>query len=333
MHLFRRNISNHSPRQSYALSHLNRHIVSAMVAVGVALSACTPASSTKHDVSNPDIQRTELASRLYSIADGAHGCIGIALITNDDTLTVNNGVRYAMMSVFKLHQALAVADAMQKKGASLDSTLCIQPSELDHNTWSPMLKEKGRGPFTVSVSELIQRAIVSSDNNASNLLFSRIISPVATDTFVHTVAADTTFAIRYSEAEMKSCHQLCYSNYSSPLAAATLIRQVFTTDILPSGQLAMIREWLSAVTTGHNRLGAATEGVENVLFAHKTGSGFRNDAGELMAFNDVAYFRLPDGRDYALAVMIRDFAGSEDEAAAIMAKISKTVYSYMTAER
>lgn len=65
-----------------------------------------------------------------------------------------------------------------------------------------------------------------------------------------------------------------------------------------------------------------------MVFAHKTGSGFRNAAGELIAHNDVGYFRLPDGRDYSLAVFIRDFSGSEKEASAIIAGISRCVYDY-----
>ncbi len=46
-----------------------------------------------------------------------------------------------------------------------------------------------------------------------------------------------------------------------------------------------------------------------------------------MAHNDVGYFRLKDGRSYSLAVFIRDFRGSEEEASAVIANISKCVYN------
>lgn len=271
-----------------------------------------------------------LTARLCEVVSRAPGTVGVALVTPDDTVTVNNGVRFAMMSVFKLHEALAVGDALRQRGASFDSVMRVSAAELDPHTWSPMLKERGEGDFDISVGELVRYALVSSDNNASNLLFSHVVSPAATDRFLKSVAADTAFAIRYSEAEMKREPELSYLNYSSPLAAACLIRQVFTTEILPAPSLEAVREALAVATTGADRLGAAVAGKEGVLFAHKTGSGYRNGRGELMAFNDVAYVRLPDGCDYSLAVMIRDFRGSEEEAAAVMAEVSRVVYDHMS---
>lgn len=62
---------------------------------------------------------------------------GIALIIDgEDTLALHNEVHYPMMSVFKFHQALAVADCLQRQGISLDTTLCIRKEELKENTYS-----------------------------------------------------------------------------------------------------------------------------------------------------------------------------------------------------
>ena len=83
------------------------------------------------------------------------------------------------------------------------------------------------------------------------------------------------------------------------------------------------------MTTGLDRLGAIKHQHPELFFAHKTGSGYRNDAGELIAHNDVGYFRLPDGRAYALAVFIRDFSGTEAEASEIIASISHEVYEWV----
>ena len=48
--------------------------------------------------------------------------------------------------------------------------------------------------------------------------------------------------------------------------------------------------------------------------------------GILLAHNDVGYVTLPDGRAYALAVLVKDFDGSEAEASAVIAKVSGIVY-------
>lgn len=267
-----------------------------------------------------------LRENLYEVVNSAPGTVGVAFLCDRDTGIINNGVHFPMMSVVKMHQSIAVIDALEKSHGSLDSVLYISANELDPDTWSPMLKERGHSDMKVSVRELMNYAIISSDNNASNLLFSRMVSPAETDKFIKFMAPDTSFSIRYSEADMKANHELSYSNYTTPLAAACLIRQLFNSQAV---KYAPLKDALSEVTTGQDRLGAVLEGGSKVQFAHKTGSGYRNDRGELMAFNDVGYFCLPDGRDYALAVFIRDFRGSEAEAAAVMAKISELVYNYV----
>lgn len=278
------------------------------------------------------VPQDSLEHRLLEEVNQAPGVVGIAFVSAGDTVLVNNGVRFPMMSVFKLHESLAVCDALEKRCVLLDSVITVSASELDLHTWSPMLKELGSDGFDISVKDLMSYALVSSDNNASNLLFTHIVSPAETDRYIRTVAADTTFSIRYSEAQMQHDNDLSYCNYSSPLSACLLIRQVFLCDVFSAGYFDAVREALSSVTTGQDRLGAPLTGKDGVLFAHKTGSGYRNARGELIAHNDVAYVQLPDGRDYGLAVMIRDFAGVEEDASRLMARVSKIVYDYITAE-
>ena len=53
----------------------------------------------------------ELENQLRKIIANKKAQVGIAVIINGkDTITINNNDHYPMMSVFKLHQALAVAD-------------------------------------------------------------------------------------------------------------------------------------------------------------------------------------------------------------------------------
>ena len=269
-----------------------------------------------------------LQDELYEFIDSVPGTVGVAFVSDRDTVTVNNGMHFPMMSVFKMHEALAVANTLERSGISLDTILSINRVDLDLDTWSPMLKEYTAKSFTIPVGRLMEYAVTKSDNNASNLLFRHIVSPTETDAYIRSIATDTTFCISYSESEMKANHALSYCNYTSPLSAALLIKQVMEEPIVGKNYQDSIRQYLSTVTTGQDRLGSVVDGSDVVLFAHKTGSGFRNEAGELMAHNDVGYFRLRDGRSYALAVLIRDFAGTEAEASAIIADISRRVYHY-----
>lgn len=269
-----------------------------------------------------------LKEQLYSIVDTVPGTVGIAYISDVDTVTINNSVHYPMMSVFKLHQALAVATEMNSRGCSIDSLIHIRKDELDLETWSPMLKIYRESDFDISIRDLIKYSLTVSDNNASNLLFKHTVSPSTADALIRSTSDIQTFKIMYSEDEMKKNHSLAYHNYSTPLSAATLIRQVFDSTFTNIPAIDSIRKDLSTVTTGLDRLGAIIPDHPELFFAHKTGSGYRNDAGELIAHNDVGYFRLPDGRAYTLAVFIRDFSGTEAEASDIIAKISNAVYVF-----
>lgn len=274
-----------------------------------------------------------LQEDLYAFIDSVPGTVGVAFVSEGDTVTVNNSVHYPMMSVFKMHEALAVANTLERSGISLDTLLSINRVDLDLDTWSPMLKEYTAERFTVPVSKLMEYAVTKSDNNASNLLFRHIVSPTETDAYIRSIAKDTTFRIQYSEAEMKANHALSYCNYTSPLSAALLIKQVMDEPVVGKNYQDSIRQYLSTVTTGQDRLGSVIESSDITQFSHKTGSGYRNEAGELVAYNDVGYFRLRDGRSYALAVLIRDFAGTEAEASAIIADISRRVYRHVASVR
>lgn len=79
--------------------------------------------------------------------------VGVALIVNGrDTLALNNEVQYPMMSVFKFHQALAVADYLQRNQMSFDTPLAVQKADLKENTYSPLRDKYPQGGVTKTVT-------------------------------------------------------------------------------------------------------------------------------------------------------------------------------------
>ena len=77
-------------------------------------------------------EQKELEEQLRKVIANKKAQIGIAVIINSkDTITINNDARYPMMSVFKLHQALAVADYCEKKGLSFDTPIYIRKADLN----------------------------------------------------------------------------------------------------------------------------------------------------------------------------------------------------------
>ena len=72
-------------------------------------------------------QNFSLEDQLKQAIKGKKAEIGIAVIIDGkDTVTVNNDIHYPLMSVFKFHQALALADYMGKQQQSLNFEMCIR---------------------------------------------------------------------------------------------------------------------------------------------------------------------------------------------------------------
>lgn len=269
-----------------------------------------------------------LRDSLQTVADRCPGELGIAVITDcGDTLLVNNQTKYPLMSVFKLHQAIALCRLFEQTGQSLDSVVAIPRSELNPDTWSPMLKDFQGSVIRVPVRELLRYTLTQSDNNASNYMFENIQSVAAVDSVIAGIIPSDSFRLRYTEADMWDNHSLCYDNCSSPLGAALLINRLFTDSIVGSDDVRFVRTTLQECRTGTDRIVAPLAALPGVHVAHKTGSGFRSPEGILAAHNDVGQVLLPGGRYYTLAILVKDFHGSEKEAAAVMADISARVYT------
>lgn len=295
------------------------------------LIATASIASCSHKATNTAAESMAvLADSLQAIADGCPGEMGIALITDEgDTLALNNEAGYPMMSVFKLHQAIALCHALRERGQTPDSLVTLNRSELNPDTWSPMLADHKEQEIRLPLSALLSYTLGQSDNNASNYLFDRLQSVAEADSLIATLIPRESFRMACSEEQMWSDHSICYSNFTSPLGAALLVERLYSdsTFLHPADRQMIIAEMLGCAT-GADRIAAPLADKDGVSLAHKTGSGFRNAEGVLTAHNDVGRIQLPDGRHYTLAIFVKDFHGTETEASAHMAKASETVYQY-----
>ena len=272
-----------------------------------------------------------ISDTISEIVASYPGEIGVAAIIDDsDTVAVNNRNIYPMMSVFKVHQALALCDDFDRRGISLDTLITIRRDELDPHTWSPMMKDYPDSEFSLTVKDLLRYTLRQSDNNASNLMFGRLLGVEETDSFISTVIPRRDFRIAYTEAEMSADHRRAYSNSTSPLGAAELINRLFTDSLVSRDKQDFIMRTLGECETGKDRIAAPLLDREGVSIAHKTGSGYINEEGVLAAHNDVAYICLPNGTHYSLAVFVKDFKGNETQAAKAIAHVSAAVYSILS---
>ena len=255
-------------------------------------------------------QGDDLSYRLKKVIKDKKAEIGIAVILDaQDTVTVNNDDRYPLMSVFKFHQALAVADYLDRNGLTPDTEIFIPEEELVPDTYSPLRKEFPEGEISLSVSRLLEYSLQLSDNNVRSL-------------GLHD------FAIAATEQQMHDDPQTCYENWSTPLEAAALLELLVTEQILTPTLREMILQNLINCKTGADRLPKPLSGTGAVI-GHKTGTSNRDERGIFAGTNDLGFVILPDDTRYTIAVFIKDSAENPETNARIIADISETVYRYV----
>ena len=286
--------------------------------LALVLTAAAPASAEGN-----------LKTQLQKIIAGADARVGVAVIADGDTLTVNGSPDYPLMSVMKLHQAVAVARILEERGLPLTSTVHIYVQDLKAGTWSPLRDARPGGGFDMSVAELLRYTLQQSDNNACDILFDRFAAPEHVDSIIRSMGFRD-FRIAATEDEMHRDLKKCRENVSSPLSAADLMDRL-ASGTLPLGKeyADFIRSTLLECRTGLNRLPLPLEG-SGALIGHKTGTSDREADGSWTGINDVGFVLLPDGRSYTLAVFISDSALGMEENEKLIADISGAVYSELS---
>lgn len=281
--------------------------------------------------------------------DGCRAEVGVAVIIDSrDTVTVNNGSQYPMMSVVKLYQALHVADWLSRRGLSVDTMIHVGLEEMRPDTWSPMRDEYPDGEVGLTVDELLRYTLQQSDNNACDVLFDRTGGPAATDRYIRSLGI-TDFAIGATEDDMHTDASRCMNNRTTPLSAAVLMERfagmchVSNADAMPVVSVDVItdatanhkktlsRIWqiMTGCRTGQNRLALPLNDTGAVI-AHKTGTGDCNTQGHPTGINDVGHVILPDGHHYSIAVFIKESSVSIEDTEKIIAGISRTVYKHVS---
>lgn len=270
-----------------------------------------------------------LEQQLKDIIANKKAQVGIAVIINGkDTVTLNNDVRYPMMSVFKFHQALAVAKHLEQNKLPLTTSMHIKKTDLHADTYSPLRDKYPQGNIDMSIGDLLVYTLQLSDNNACDILFNHIAGIKETDCYIRSLGIED-FSITTTENNMHRDFQLCYQNWTSPLDAAKLLEIFVTRPILAEPYHSFIKRTMTECETGKDRLVKPLLET-NAVVGHKTGTGDRNEKGQLIGINDIGFVSLPDGQRYSIAVFVKDSEESNEDTAQIIADISTAVYRYIT---
>ena len=273
-------------------------------------------------------RQTQLETQLKEAIKGKKAEIGIAVIIDGkDTVTVNNDIHYPLMSVFKFHQALALADYMGKQKQSLETRLPIKKSDLKPDTYSPLRDKYPQGGTEMSIADLLRYTLQQSDNNACDILFNYQGGPDAVNKYIHSLGIREC-AIVGTETAMHEDLNLCYENWTTPLAAAELVEIFRKKPLFPKLYNDFIFQTMVECKTGQDRLVAPLLD-KKVTVGHKTGTGDLNAKGQQIGCNDIGFVLLPGGRTYSIAVFVKDSEENNQANSKIIADISRIVYEYV----
>lgn len=257
---------------------------------------------------------------------GKNARIGVAVLADGKIAAlVNNDFRYPLLSVFKLHQALAVCNYLQKNGLPLQTAINVSKDELHKNTYSPMREKYEGKDFKIGVDELLKYTIEYSDNNACDILFRHICTPSETDSFIRSLGLNG-FSIAVTEDDMHKNQENCRLNWSCPLEVAHLLHIFRNGDIIANPYKSFLTELLLGCRTGSERL--AKPLVPGSRIGHKTGTGDRDEKGRIVGMNDAGFIILPDGKEYNIVVLVADSAESERNTENIISGISGIACQY-----
>ncbi len=260
-------------------------------------------------------------------------------------------------SVSKLWVALAAHDAFDRGTLDPADRVTITPADLTlfHQPIRAMVKPEG---YTTTVSDLLERAMTQSDNTANDALLRRVGGPEAVRA---TLARMGITNVRFGPGErlLQSriaglAWQQAFSTgnkfytaraalpadqrlasleayIANPIdgAAPNAITLAFAR--LARGELLSVRQTTNLLAlmerskTGAKRMKAGVDAQWTL--AHKTGTG-QQLGGLVAGFNDVGLLTAPDGRRYAVAVMIAKSAKPIGQRQALIADVARAVIDH-----
>lgn len=272
-----------------------------------------------------DPNNTMLREQLESLVKPFNAKIGIAVICleDGDTLTINNDHHYPMQSTYKFPLAMAVLQQVDKGKLTLTQKMHINKTDI-RKTWSPIGEKYPDGNIDITIAELLKYSVSLSDNIACDILFRAIKGTAVADQYVKQLGVKN-MAIKATEKEMAASWKVQYSNYSTPYAMAQLLDIFHNRKKLSAASTAFLMDLMVQSSNSAKRIKGALP--PEAIVAHKTGTSNTNKEGLTAAVNDIGIVTLPDGKHFAIAVLVSDSKESMENNEKIIALISATVYN------
>jgi beta-lactamase class A len=245
-----------------------------------------------------DEDSSDWARELREIEHKAGGQLG-AFILDTGTNTGFGwrvGQRFAMCSSFKLSLAALVLRQIAAKRLHAGQHLAIARTALLPNSprTTPLA---GR---SMTVLDLAEAAVVTSDNTAANLLLRRVGGPPRLTAFWRTIGDDVSRLDDFEPA-LNRVPEGEVRNTSSPRAMAGTVAKLLSPGVLSADGRDRLLGWMHASETGGRRLRAGLPG--DWWAGDKTGTGLPEDLPA--TYVDLAFVRPPQGAPIVITAFLR----------------------------
>jgi beta-lactamase class A len=277
----------------------------------------------------------ELQARVQELGRGFAGNVGIAVqdVASGWRTSWNGGRFYPQQSVSKFWVAITALQRVDSGELDLDErvTLTRQDLTLFHQ---PIARQIGANGYTTTIGDLMFRALTQSDNTCNDAVLRRAGGP---DAVREMLAQNRIEGVRFGPGERLMQSQIAglrwqpaysvggaffqardsvpmsqrraaFERYiQDPVDGATPEGIVNALSRLSNGELlsaASSQRLLSIMSQTHTGPQRLTGGLApGWRISHKTGTG-QILGGTQAGYNDIALITSPEGRSYALAVMI-----------------------------
>lgn len=278
-------------------------------------------------VANIGAQTSSVENHIADWLQAKKATVGVAVLTeHGETILCNDSIHYPLLSVFKLHVALAVLDKMDKQHISLDSTIHVKAAQLRQDTYSPLQKKFPNKDLTISLRELLQYSISLSDNNACDILIEYVGGIQQVNDYIRRLNIGD-FSLSETEASMHIGIDTPYKNWSTLSAVVRLLKIADENNLFAPIYKEFLWQTMADTQTGTNKIKGRLPA--NVIVGHKTGSSDRTSDGMKIADNDAGRIILPNGRKYYIAVFVMNSYETDETNAEIIAHISRMIYDVM----
>ena len=316
-------------------------------------------------VTQPRIFRpapNQLVSTVERLQRSFAGKAGIGVRAVDEGWTVDVGGRQLLpqQSVSKLWVAMTILDLRDQGRIRLDDPVTVTAADLTlfHQPIAALATKPGG--FQTTVGDLLTRALTHSDNTANDKLLwlaggppavramieAKRLGPIhfgpgerllqagtAGVTWDQSWAGTNGFEIARSRLS-KEARDAALDAYvrnppdgAAPLAIADALARLARGELLSETSTRVLLSTMGQSVTGRARLRAAIPAGWEI--AHKTGTG-QDLGGRNAGFNDVGLLTAPDGRRYALAVMIGDTIRPIRERQQLIQQVAAAVANYVS---